>query len=442
MSARLSYRQLIGYGVGDFGINLYFISVMTYLMHFYTDVFGLSAAAAGGVFLVARVIDAVTDPLMGLLAERTRSRRGRLRPYLLFGAIPLGLITVLTFTVVDGSPTFKLWWAYCTYILFGLLYTLVTIPYATLTASLTSDSAERTRLSTVRIGFAFSGGFLVAVGTVPLVAQFDTPADGYFWVMVGFAVIATLMIWLTYWTTAEMVQPPERQKIAVADSLRAVFTNPPLLIVMVLFCGGMLSFTVRQASTVYYFSYNLGRPDLIADFFALTLGAMIVGLVTVPWLADRLGKARAIIGGSALTLIGLALMYFAPYDNITMIFVSGVVISLGATPIAVLGWAMIPDTVEYAQWRHGVRADGAIFSFASFFQKLAKALGGAAVGFALSLGHYVANQEQTADALATIHGLMTLAPAGIVLVTMIAASFYTLDRAAHARIVDELVGSE
>ena len=441
-SERLSWRALVGYGLGDFGINLYFISVMTYLLYFYTDVFGITAAAASGVFLVARVIDAVTDPVMGMLAERTRTRLGRMRPYLLYGAVPLGIISVLTFTVVEGSDTFKLWWAYTTYIVFGLLYTLVTIPYAALTASLTTDSHERTRLSTVRMACAFSGGYAVSVGMFPLVERFETPAEGFFWVMLGFAVVATLLIWLTYGGTEERVQPPPKQKLAFSDSLRAVFRNPPLLVVMVLFCGGMLSFTVRQAATVYFFKYNLNRPDLIDDFFAVTLGAMILGLVSVPWLARKLGKARAIIAGSVLTFAGLLGLYLTPYGEIQTIFVCGVIIALGATPIAVLGWAMIPDTVEYAQWRHGVRADGAVFSFASFFQKLAKAIGGAGVAAFLGAAGYMANTEQNEATLSAIHNLMTLVPMGIVVVTAFAASMYTLDRHRHREILDELATTE
>ena len=135
----MNLRTAAGYAVGDFGINLYFISVLTYLLYFYTDVMGISAAAAGGVFAVARFVDAVTDPLMGFIAERTRTRWGRMRPYLLFGAIPLALISILTFTVPDTDMAGKVTWAYTTYILFGLIYTVVTIPYATLTASLTQD---------------------------------------------------------------------------------------------------------------------------------------------------------------------------------------------------------------------------------------------------------------------------------------------------------------
>lgn len=438
MTTPTRLRALIGYGVGDLGINLYFISTMTYLMFFYTDIFGLSAATAGTLMLVARIIDAITDPIMGMIAERTHTRSGRMRPWILYGALPLGVISVLTFTAVEGDASFRLWWAYTTYILFGLIYTVVSIPYAALTASLTADSHERTKLTTVRMAGAFTGGFIVSVGTMPLVGLFDDRATGFFWVMTAFSVIATVFLWITYRETEENIPATPKTPLSIELSLRAVFSNPPLGIVIVLFCCGMLSFTVRQGTTVYYFSYCVGRPDLISVFFTVTLAAMLCGLVGVPRLAEKLGKARAVIAGGCLTLVGCVGMYLTPYDQITWIFFWGVLVNLGATPIAVLGWAMIPDTVEYAQLRHGVRADGAIFSFASFFQKVAKGVGGAAIGYALGLAGYVANAEQPESAVRMIHNLMTLVPIGIVVVMIIAAMLHTLDRKAHDQILARL----
>ncbi len=434
----MNLRKLVGYGVGDLGINLYFISTMTYLMFFYTDIFGLSAATAGTLMLVARIVDAITDPIMGMIAERTQTKTGRMRPWILYGALPLGVITVLTFTAVEGDPGYKLWWAYTTYILFGLIYTVVSIPYAALTASLSSDSDERTKLTTVRMAGAFSGGFIVSVGTMPLVGLFDDRATGFFWVMTGFSVIATFFLWVTYRETEESVPVAPKTPLSIELSLRAVFSNPPLAVVIVLFCCGMLSFTVRQGTTVYFFSYCLGRPDLISAFFSVTLAAMLCGLIGVPRLAEKLGKARAVIAGGCLTLVGCIGMYLTPYDQIPWIFFWGVLVNLGATPIAVLGWAMIPDTVEYAQLRHGVRADGAIFSFASFFQKVAKGVGGAAIGYALGLAGYIANADQPESAIRMIHNLMTLVPIGIVVVMIIAATLHTLDRKAHERILERL----
>ena len=438
MTQALSARQRIGYGVGDFGINLYFITAMTYLLYFYTDVFGLSAAAAGGVFLVARVVDAVTDPLMGMIAERTRTRWGRLRPYLLIGAIPLALITILTFTIPDLDASGKLVWAYVTYIAFGVLYTVVSIPYSALTASITDNHHERTLLSTIRMGFAFAGGYVVSVGMLPLVGLFDNAAAGFQNAMVIFGVVATGLLVLTFNSTRETIQPPPSQHLSVADSLRAVFANPPLLIVIVLFTCGMLSFTVRQTVTLYYFKYNLGREDLIAAFFGITMPIMFVGLLAVPKIAERLGKAGGIVAGATVSIIGCLGLYLTPYDAIAWVFVWSCVVALGGTPIAVLGWAMIPDTVEYAQWRHGLRADGAIFSFASFFQKFAKAIGGAGVAGVLAWAGYMANTAQSAASITAIHNLMTLAPAGIMVVMIIAARFYRLDEARHAELVSAL----
>ncbi len=435
---KLSNTQRVGYGIADFGINLYFISAMTYLLYFYTDVYGISAAVAAGVMLVARFVDAVTDPMMGIIAERTNSRWGRLRPYMLFGAIPLGIVAVMTFSTPDFDAEGKLWWAYLTYIGFGIAYTIVSIPYSALTASLTADHHERTVLSTIRMACAFGGGYVISAGMPALVGLFDTEAQGYQWSMGLFAVIATMLLWVTVWQTRERIQPPKTQKLSLSDSMKSVFLNPPLLIVMVLFTCGMLSFTIRQAVAIYYFKYNLQRPDLIETWFAITMPIMFVGLIFTPRLADRYGKSGGIMIGAIVTIFAAFGMYFTPYDNIEMIFVWGGLLALGGTPIAVLGWAMLPDTVEYAQWRLGVRADGAIFAMSSFFQKLAKTIGGAGVAGVLAWSGYVANVDQTETSLAAIHNLMTLAPAGIMVIMILAARAYRLDGQTHARIVAEI----
>ena len=431
-------KSAIGYAVGDFGINLYFISVMTYLLYFYTDVLGISAGAAAGVFLVARLIDAITDPIMGVIAERTQSRWGRMRPYLLFGAIPLALVSIATFSVPDFGAQGKLWWAYATYILFGIVYTLVTIPYATLTASLTDNYAQRTKLSTYRIGCAFAGGFLVSVGTMPFVSLFDDQATGFQVLMCLFGIIASTLLFITFSMTREVAPPVKKNRISLRDSLQAVIQNPPLLVVIGIFSCGMLSFTVRQTSTVYFFIYNVGDPSLIAWFFSITLGSMLVGIWSVPKLSAMFGKAGATRLGAYLTIVACIGFYFTPYDAVSMLFFWGCLVALGGTPVAVLGWAMIPDTVEYAQARHGVRADGAIFSTASFFQKLAKTVGGAGVAFALGLAGYVANEAQSASALDAIHIVLTLVPVGIMVLLVVLTHLYGLDQHKHAELVAQI----
>ncbi|MFK7914759.1 MAG: MFS transporter, partial [Pseudomonadales bacterium] len=205
-----------------------------------------------------------------------------------------------------------------------------------------------------------------------------------------------------------------------------------------LFTCGMLAFTVRQAVAVYYFQYNLERPDLISSFFLVTLLVMLAGLFAVPRLSAALGKAGSIIAGGALTILGCTGMYFTPYDAPYWAMAWGCVIALGGTPIAVLGWAMIPDTIEYAQWRHGKRADGAIYSFSSFFQKLAKTVGGSAVALVLSLAGYVAHQSQSAQSLEAIRAMMSWGPAGVMVVAMLTALLYPLSRTDHERMVQEI----
>ena len=434
----MKLKASLGYAVGDLGINLYFISTLTYLLYFYTDVLGISAAAAAGVFLVARMVDAVTDPLMGAIAERTRTRWGRLRPYLLWGALPLGALTVATFSVPDLDESGKVIWAYVTYTLFGILYTVVTIPYSALTASLTDDYQERTRLSTFRMAFAFSGALIVSVGVAQWVRMFANPAEGYVLIMSIFACVATLLLLITFSNTKEVVQPPPEQKLSLNDSLRAVFYNPPLLIVIALFTLGMLSFTVRQTVTIYYFSYNVGRPDLIGAFFAATLATMFVGLVFVPRLAERFSKAGAIQIGALFTVLASIGFYLTPVSEPVWVIFWGCLVALGGAPIAVLGWAMIPDTVDYAQWRFGKRADGAVYSMSSFFQKLAKALGGAGVATALATVGYVANQPQSAETLDMILHLMTVVPIGLMVLMIFLARLYKLDGETHARMRADL----
>lgn len=434
----MKLKASLGYAAGDLGINLYFISTLTYLLYFYTDVLGISAAAAAGVFLVARMVDAVTDPLMGAIAERTRTRWGRLRPYLLWGALPLGAITVATFSVPDLDESGKVIWAYVTYTLFGILYTVVTIPYSALTASLTDDYQERTRLSTFRMAFAFSGALIVSVGVAQWVRMFANPAEGYVLIMSIFACVATLLLLITFFNTKEVVQPPPEQKLSLNDSLRAVFYNPPLLIVIALFTLGMLSFTVRQTVTIYYFSYNVGRPDLIGAFFAATLATMFVGLVFVPRLAERFSKAGSIQIGALFTVLASIGFYLTPVSEPVWVIFWGCLVALGGAPIAVLGWAMIPDTVDYAQWRFGKRADGAVYSMSSFFQKLAKALGGAGVATALATAGYVANQPQSAETLDMILHLMTVVPIGLMVLMIFLARLYKLDGETHARMRADL----
>ena len=438
----LNNLQRFGYAVGDFGINLYFISAMSFLLFFYTEVYGLSAAVAGGVFLVARMVDAITDPIMGFIADRTRSRWGKFRPYLLFGPLPLGLIAVAMFTVPGFGEPGKVVWAYATYVLFGIAHTVVTIPYAAMTAALTDDYQERTRLTTLRIGCAVAGGTVVTVG-LGLSPMLDWlgGADRFQVVMIVFSIVATALLWITFSRTEERIAPrAAAHRLSLVEGVRALAANPPLTVVVVLFTLGMLALTVRLTAAPYYFKYNMGREDLLAFYFGVTMPVMLVGLIAVPWLSRRFGKAGGVRIGAVVAMIGAVGFYFTSPDNVPMVFVWGSVLAIGGAPIAVLGWAMIPDTVEYAEWRTGVRAAGLTFAEASFFQKIGKAVGGAGVAALLAAFGYVANAPQSEASLAAILWSMSAVPFGIQVLLVVVSLAYRLDEREHGRIVATLKG--
>ena len=436
----MKFKSRVSYALGDTGINLYFMSTVTFLTYFYTEVYGLSAAAVAGLFLFARSIDAVTDPLMGYLADHTRSRWGRFRPYLIFGAIPLGLITVATFTIPNFDDTGKIIWAYVTYTLFGIIYTLVTIPYAGMTSLLTEDYGERATLSTFRMAGAFTGALIVVTCMLPLVGFFGGGAEsGFAITMAILAVLSTGLIWVCFFGTKERNElVRDQERVSIENALKVLVNNPPLWIVISLFILGMLAFTFRQTTAPYYLEYVVGRPDLITPFLIVTLCIMFVGLACVPTLVKRLGKQASIQVGAVVAMLGSLGLFFNPPENVVLVFVWGCVMALGGTPIAVLGWAMIPDTVEYAQHKHGIRADGVILSTASFFQKVGKMVAGVAIPAILAFTGYVAHEVQSAASIQGIIVSVAAIPFVVNLLLLIICTTYKLDAEEHGALVDEI----
>ncbi len=434
----LPLLEKVGYGLGDYGINFHFSMTTNFLLFFYTEVFGLLPAVAGTVLLVARISDALTDPLMGLIADRTHSRWGKLRPYLLFGAIPLGVASVLLFSVPTLSPGAKVAYAYATYILYGVAFTIVTIPYSALTASITSDAQQRTELSTFRIGFATLGGGSVAVFTPGLVSLFDDPATGYQTLMTVYSVLATGMLWYCVAHVRERVKPVRDRMAGPRDIWTIYRSSGPLWILMIVFVLGSVSFTLQTGAKLYYFKYNLGREDLWGLFLLSQAIPAFLGIAAAPRIGEKLGKAWGMVACSGLGFVSGLAIYFTPYDQIAMIFLWSMLGALSGSPIGVLTWSIIPDTVEYAEWKTGIRGEGIIYAVTGFFQKFAGALGGALSGFILSATGYVAGNVQTPAALNGILNTITIVPMAFGAVSVFALMFYKLDAKTHGQIVREL----
>ena len=414
------------------------MSTMTFLLYFYTDHFGLEADVAAAVFLVARMVDAITDPFMGYIADRTRTRWGRFRPYLMFGAIPLAVISVATFTVPDFGETGKIIWAYVTYVLFGILYTVVAVPYAAMTSVLTDDYNERSTLTTYRMAGAFSGALVILL-CMPRLASELGGEKGYQLAMVFAGVVGSLMLFWSFAGTKERedLALPE-QHVSIKDALRVLISNPPLWVAVSLFVLGIVAFTFRQTTVPYYFKYVMERMDLMESFLITTLVVMFIGLAAIPKLSARWGKAATVQMGSVIAMIGAAGFYFNSPTNVVMVYVWGSIMAIGGAPIAVLGWAMLADTIEFAQHSHDSRADGVIFSAATFFQKTGKAIAGAAIPTVLFYTGFVANQPQREEALEGILVCIALLPFVVNLLLLIICFVYKLDAKLHAQLVAEL----
>jgi glycoside/pentoside/hexuronide:cation symporter, GPH family len=426
-SERLSLKEKIGFSVGDTASNLFFQTFMLFLLYFYTDVVGLSAAAVGTLFLLTRIWDAVNDPIMGTVADRTITRWGKFRPYLLWLAVPFGIMGVLTFTAPDLSASGKLIYAYITYNLMMMVYTAINVPYSALMGVITPNSLERTELSSFRFVAAFTGGLIVQAATLSLVKYFGggNEALGWQWAMACISGLAVVLFLVTFMTTKERVLPPKDQKSDFRQDLKDLITNKPWLLIGGATVFQLVFIVMRNSSVLYYFKYYVKDQhlalfgnviDLSFEVFSssfLLTGTVvtILGAILTKWLTKKLDKKNTYAGFLALSAISCAFFYVLEPQNVILIYLFNLVFSFSLGPVSVLQWAMYTDTADYGEWKQGRRATGLLMAASLFALKLGLTLGGAIVGWLLAYYGFVANQAQTAETLKGITLLMSLYPA-------------------------------
>ncbi|MGQ0798982.1 MAG: MFS transporter [Pseudomarimonas sp.] len=437
---RLRWRERLGFGVGDLGFNLYWTTMASFLAAFYTDVFGISPEAAGTLLFVTRLIDAFTDPLMGAVADRTRSRWGKFRPYLLFGGLPLAAAGVLTFTTPELEGGAKLIYAYVTYTSLMLAYTLVSMPYSALSGVMTAHGGERTTLISVRFLFAFTGGALVNKFTLPLVEAFGAGDTQLGWqrTMLLYGALAIGLFVVTFSTTRERIAPPPAQRSSPLQDIRDLLSSRPWLILFALAMLIMMTITLRAGSAYYFFTYYLERPDLLPDYLLLQMVAYAVGALCAPILVRHFDKARLLawlMGGVAVLSVAF---YLVQKESIWLMFVLNALISLALGPKSPLTWSMYADTADLNEWQHGRRATAMTFAAATFSQKLGGSLASAGMLWVLGWLGYVANQAQPGASQDGIHLMQTIVPGVFALLAVVAVSFYTLGGDELTRIQREL----
>ncbi|WP_202845275.1 glycoside-pentoside-hexuronide (GPH):cation symporter [Luteimonas saliphila] len=436
----LPLREKVGYGLGDFGFNLYWANISAFLLIFYTDVMGLAAAAVGTMMLVTKVVDAITDPLVGALADRTRTRWGRFRPYLLFGAVPLALCGVLTWTVPDLDPDGKLLWAYATFTLMMLAYTVLAMPYSALSGVMTADSQQRTTLISFRFIAAFTGTTVVNWLTLDLVGWLGRGDEALGWQLtLGlYGVIAAATFATVFLTTRERISPPPLQRSAVRQDVADLLHNRPWLVLFVLALVIMVTIVMRSGSLVYYMKYYLVRPELTGTFLGVYSVALAVGAALTPVMTRFVDKRRLMMWLMAGVGVLSCAMYFVPPDAIWLLFVINTAIGLLLGPKSPLAFSMYADCADYTEWKTGRRATAMTFAAATFSQKLGGALATAAIAWMLAALGYVANEAQSDASQQGIALLLTVIPGIVALLAAGVMHFYPLDDAALAGVQRDL----
>lgn len=437
---RLPVREKIGYGIGDFGFNLYWANISAFLLIFYTDVMGLAAAAVGTMMLATKLVDAVTDPLMGALADRTRSRWGRFRPYLLWGALPLAATGVLTWTVPDLDGGGRLLWAYATFTLMMLAYTVLAMPYSALSGVMTADSQQRTTLISFRFIAAFAGTTVVNWLTLDLVKWLGRGDEALGWQLtLGlYGLVAAACFACVFFSTRERVQPPPRQRSAVRQDVLDLLRNRPWLVLFVLALVIMVTIVMRSGTLVYYLKYHIGRPGLTGLFLGSYSVALAVGAALTPVLTRFMDKRRLLMVLMAAVGVVSCAMYLVPKEQVWVTLALNTLVGLLLGPKSPLAFSMYADCADYTEWKTGRRATAMTFAAAAFSQKLGGALASAAIAWVLAAMGYVANQAQSDASLQGIALLLTVIPGVVALLAALVMRFYPLDDATLAGIQHEL----
>jgi GPH family glycoside/pentoside/hexuronide:cation symporter len=443
----LKFQEKLGYGLGDTASNFFFQVFNLFLLYYYTDVFGLAPAAVGTMFLVTKIVDAISDPIMGLVADRTNSRWGKFRPYLLWAAIPYGLCGYAMFVSPDLSATGKLVYAYATYTLMMLIYTVINVPYSALMGVISPVSAERTKVASYRFICAFSAGWLIATFVTPLKNQLGGGNEevGFRLTMMIFAVISILLFWMCFATTKERVHP-DSSNSNVRSDLRTLLGNGPWI---ALFFSGIFALTnvaMRGGATIFYFKYYVGDDgtpiflifDKTAVFLSLSTFALIGGVMMTQFLCKRFDKRHLMIALTVGNAVAMSAFYFIPPEQYWLMVAIGSLGTFIVGPTPALVWAMYADCADYGEWKTGRRTTALIFSGAQFAQKLGLAVGAGLSGYILFLFGFVSNELQSSTSMAGIRLMFSVFPAILAVLSAVAIVFYRLDGDQVQRVEREL----
>ncbi|KAF5070704.1 putative glycoside/cation symporter YagG [anaerobic digester metagenome] len=428
-SLKLPFKEKVGYALGDTASHFVWDMVGFWLMFFYTDIYGISAAAAGTIMLIARFWDMAIDPIIGVLSDRTNTRWGKFRPYILFGAVPYAVLSVLTFTTPNFGEFGKILYAGTTYVLLMTAYAFINLPYSALGAVMSPDTYERAGLNTYRFIAGFVGQFVVT-GLALTLAEFfggGDKAQGFQYTIVLFAFLSLVFFFITFKTTKERVSPPKEQEASFFDDFSGLITNRAWLILAIVGIISFIMFAIQNAAVAYYFKYYIGNENNVQLFNVVGTVALIVALPLSKPLAKRFGNRNVFIGSSIISGIFFMLIYLPGVDNLVSVYIFNVLAKMAYAPAVPLLWTMIADSADYGEWTTGRRATGLYFSAAVFAQKAGWGIGAALAGWILAISQFVPNAVQTDTAITGIKLLVSVIPGLLYMSCAIFMIFYNID---------------
>lgn len=439
------YMDIFKYSVGGLGVTLITNLVMSYLNFFLTDIFGITAFAVAGIMLVSRIIDAVTDPVMGMIADRTKSRWGKFRPWILFFSPVLGIAIFALFYTPAISEEMKVIYAYAIFIFYSIAVTIVSVPYFALVPVLSKDAHIRTVIISWKSVMCQVAVLCITVFALPLVNIFGGGQKGWasFGALVG--VVSTVLLWIAAngakahdtFSVSE-AKKEKKKKNVTTQELKVLFKTKPLLILVLAFGASFLANTLLNSANMYYFKYILHKESWIPIVMFASMGASIIASMALPKLESKFGKKKLFIGTSLICAVPLLVLGIKPEVSLPVLIMILVVFGFTYGLVSALPWAMVPDCIDYAEWKHGVQLNGLFTATFTFVQKCGTAVGGFLSGILLGAVGFVANQEQTQSVLNMIVSMRFIIPAVLFVVTVGVLYFYEITPEKTKEISEEL----
>lgn len=440
-SETLTNRVRAGYGIGDYAICLYWSGIGLYLLYFYTDVVGISPILAGWIYALGIGWDAITDPFMGYLAERTKTKMGSYRPFIYYGSIPLALSFVLLFWVPPFEGTALFLFLIFVNLIHRSCFTIVSVPYSSLTARITNDSNERTKLTTARMISASFGTLSMSALAFPLIAYFGgaDEAFGFLWLAIISGLIAIALLSVTVYSVREKVDEIVTSNLPNFVSItKTVATNYPFWIVFgcILILGS--TGVMFNKNLIYFVKYGLELHEYQGLILGVSSGASFLSLPFWAYLALKIGKRETWLISMTIAFIGLLLFFYYPIASLNELLILLALIGVGNGAGGVLFWSMLPDTVEYGEWKSGIRTESSLYGFMTFAQKSSIAVAALILGFLLSGIGFEPNQIQSEETISGMKFMMSWIPICGIIISLVLMYFYPISTKFHGELLQRI----